>query len=71
VLGLANIFLAAIMGFLGQLPTGGTVAAPITTVRVGGQSQPVVPKTYKNVAEFKAAWNQTAMSKGHPDAELK
>jgi hypothetical protein len=75
VLGLANIFIAAIMGFLGQLPVTKTPTAKDTSlvksVKVGGQSIQVVPKFYKNVAEFKSDWNQTAMSKGHPEAEIK
>ncbi len=67
VIGLANIILSAIMGFMGQLPAIPTTKA----VKLGTQTQPVVPKTYKTVAAFKADFNKVAVAGGHPEIELK
>jgi len=67
VIGLANIILSAIMGFMGQLP-----AVPTTkTVKVGSQTQPIVPKVYKSPADFKKAFNSVCVTLNHPEAELK
>lgn len=70
VIGLANIVLNAIAGFMGQLPSTGTKVLA-ATVKVGGETRMVVPKTYKSVGEFKAEWNKVAAAGGHPEAELK
>lgn len=70
VIGLANIILSAIMGFMGQLPASGTLTMA-TSVHVGGQTQPVTPKVYKSVGAFKADFNKVAIANHHPEVELK
>jgi hypothetical protein len=69
VIGLANVLLAAIAGFLGQLPVAGT-AVLTTSFHVGATMVRVVPKLYKNVGEFKKDWNQVCISNHHPEIEL-
>lgn len=67
VIGLANVILAAIMGFLGQLP-------PVTanpTYRLNGLSHAVTPKFYKSVAAFKKDYNAVCAANNHPEIEIK
>jgi hypothetical protein len=71
VIGLANIILAAIAGFMGQLPASAGTKLTSPTVHVGNQTQPVLPKVYKNVGDFKRDWNAVAVKYNHPEAELK
>lgn len=69
VIGLANVFLAAIAGFLGQLPSTSKTLA--MTARVGTKSFTVVPKFYKKASDFKKDWNAVCSADGHPEIELK
>lgn len=68
VLGLAQVILAAIAGFLGQLPTPTTIPIKAT---VGGKPLSVVPKYYKRVADFKKDYNAVCAANSHPEIELK
>jgi hypothetical protein len=69
VLGLAQVILAAIMGFLGQLPaTGRTLSA---TVTLGGKSLSVTPKYYKNVQQFKSDYNAVCAANSHAEIEIR
>jgi hypothetical protein len=72
VLGLAQILLAAIAGFLGQLPTtaGANTKVLSTTVTAGGTTLPVAPKLYKNVKDFKRDFNAVAIANYHPEIEI-
>ena len=69
VLGLAQVVLAAIAGFLGQLPTTGTKMLG-STVTVSGKTLPVVPKYYKNVGQFKSDWNAVCVAHGVTGIEI-
>lgn len=66
VIGLANIVISAIEGFMGQLPSTG-VTTLTTTLQVGNKSVPIIPKYYKNVNDFKKAYNSFASTNGHPE----
>jgi hypothetical protein len=71
VIGLANVILGAIAGFMGQLPVvPGTKAAP-RTFSLGGKPMPVVAKYYKSAKSFKADYNQIAETYHHPEIDLK
>lgn len=70
VLGLAQVILAAIAGFLGQLPTTGTRMLS-GAVTVNGKTVAVVPKYYKNVQQFKADYNSVCVANGHQEIEIR
>lgn len=69
VIGLANVLLAAIAGFLGQLPA--TSKSLSMSLRVGSKTMTVVPKFYKNVKDFKHDYNAVAIADGHPEIQIK
>jgi hypothetical protein len=74
VIGLANIILNAIAGFLGQLPAaagGGGTRVMAATMKVGAETRPITPKVYKSTGEFKRAFNAVCVANNHPEAELK
>ena len=74
IIGLANIFLAAIAGFLGQLPApaGGAKTKTLTTsFKLGGKSMVIVPRYYKHASDFKSDWNRVCAADQHPEIELK
>ena len=66
VIALAQVFLGAIAGFLGQLPGA---AAP-KTVRLSGQTLPVVPKLYKKPDVFVTDFNNVCVTLNHPEAKI-
>lgn len=66
VIGLADIIISAIEGFMGQLPPSAPTPLAMT-LHVGSKSVTVVPKFYKSVADFKKAYNSIATSNGHPE----
>lgn len=69
VVGLANIILAAIAGFEGQLPA--TTAKLLgVTFRVGNKVQTVTPKFYKKTSMFKSDYNAVCVQYNHPELEL-
>lgn len=72
VIGLANVFLAAIQGFLGQLPApaGGATKTLTATFRVDRKTMPLAPKYYKHPADFKHDWNLVCIADGHPEIEI-
>lgn len=69
VLGLAQVILAAIAGFLGQLPAAGTKILS-SSVSIGGKSITVVPKYYKRVADFKSDYNSVCAANGRTEIEI-
>jgi hypothetical protein len=69
VLGLAQVILAAIAGFLGQLPTTGTKMLS-GAVTVNGKTVAVVPKYYKRVADFRKDYDAVAVANGHPEIQI-
>jgi hypothetical protein len=69
-LGLGQIVLAAIAGFLNQLPPGGAVRLNPTLSAIG-RSVPITPKYYKTVGEFKRDFNAAATAGGHPEIGIK
>ena len=69
VVGLANVILAAITGFEGQLPATTTKTLG-TTFRVGNKVQTVVPKFYKKTSTFKSDYNAVCAQYNHPELEL-
>jgi hypothetical protein len=74
VLGLAQVILAAIGGFLGQLPAPTTpiVQAKIAAVSVPGYPPlTVTPKYYKRVQDFKSDYNAVCISYGHTEWEIR
>lgn len=68
VLGLAQVILAAIAGFLGQLPTPTTI--PLKLI-VNGKPLTVVPKYYKRVQDFKSDYNSVCILNHHPELEIR
>ena len=73
VIGLAQVVLSALMGFLGQLPTAPATSkriAPVT-FNVGGKQNVIVPHFYKTIQEFKSAYNSVATADGHPELNIK
>jgi hypothetical protein len=71
VIGLANIILSAIAGFIGQLPAPPAGTVPVaTTFHVGGRQMPITPKLYKNNKGFIADYNQVAEIFHHPEIDL-
>jgi hypothetical protein len=69
VLGLAQVILAAIAGFLGQLPTTGTRMLS-STMTINGKTVTVVPKYYKRVADFRKDYDAVAVANGHPEIQI-
>lgn len=71
VIGLANVILAAVMGFMGQLPATGTKTTTLaTSYHVGARQFTVVPKFYKRVSDFKRDYNVAATAGGHPEISI-
>jgi len=68
VIGLAQVILAAIAGFLGQLPTPATIPLRFS---VSGKPLVVAPVYYKRVSDFKAAYNAVCIADGHTELELR
>jgi hypothetical protein len=71
VIGLANVVLAAIAGFLGKLPApvAGTKVMS-TSFRMSGKMYTVVPKYYKRVGDFKTDYNAVCAADGHVEIEI-
>ena len=70
VLGLAQVVLSALAGFLGQLPAAGgkTVSE---TFRIGrGRLVAYTPHFYKSVNEFKTAYNSVCVANNHQEVEI-
>lgn len=74
VIGLANVILAAVMGFMGQLPAPAGSATKSTTLatsyHVGARQFTVTPKFYKRVSDFKHDYNAAATAGGHPEISI-
>ena len=71
VIGLASVILAAIAGFMGQLPTtAGRTTIVTTSVSVGGKVVTVAPKYYKHTSDFKKDYNAICAQYGHTEIEL-
>lgn len=70
VIGLANVVLSALAGFLGELPATGTRMLS-GTFHVG-HSAPHTYSThlYKRVKDFKSAYNAVCASHNHPEIEI-
>lgn len=73
VLGLAQVVLAAIAGFLGELPTPTPpiVQLKIVTVTVSGKALAVTPKYYKHVQAFISDYNSVCVANGHTELEIR
>lgn len=69
VLGLAQVILAAIAGFIGQLPTGAAALSP--SIRIGTKVVTVTPKYYKHVQSFVADYNSVCVANGHVELEIR
>lgn len=69
VIGLANIILSAIAGFLNQIPQSPTTTS--ISYRLNGMSHTVTPKLYKSVKAFKSDYNAICIANNHPEIELK
>ena len=69
VIGLANIILAALAGFINQLPVSNITTS--MSYKLDRKSITVTPKYYKNVAQFKLDYNAVINSHGHPELDLK
>jgi len=71
VIGLANIILSAIAGFINALPAAGAgTKMASATLTLGGKTMPVVPKLYKNVKDFQADYNEVCKINNHPEIEI-
>lgn len=68
VLGLAQVILSAIMGFLGQLPAGGRTLS--SQVKIGTKVLTVIPKYYKHATEFREDYNAVCAANSHPEIEI-
>jgi hypothetical protein len=69
--GLASVVLAALAGFLGQLPSPGMTSLMPHTFHLGiGQPVRYTEKYYKSVGQFKSDFNAVADSHGHPEIDL-
>lgn len=69
VIGLANIIISAIEGFMNQIPPVSS-AVTLATLKLGSKTVTVTPKFYKNVGDFKKDYNSFAMSNGHPEIKI-
>ena len=69
VIGLSNIILAALAGFINQLPSANIPTS--MSFRLDGKNISVTPKYYKSVSQFKSDYNTFANSHGHPEMDLK
>lgn len=67
VIGLADIVISAIEGFMGQLPSPAPVPA---TLRLGAKVVTITPKFYKNTSDFKKDYNSFAIANGHPEIKI-
>lgn len=71
-LGLAEVVIAAVEGFLGTLPPAPTPAPAATQLHVGsGRTVPVTPKLYKRVSDFKRDFNAVCILNNRPELEIK
>lgn len=68
VLGLAQVILAAIAGFLGQLPTPSAIPVKLM---VSGKPLTITPKYYKHIQQFKSDWNSVCIMYSHPELEIR
>jgi len=67
VLGLVNIILSTIMGFVNRIqPTPATAAVRLT---LSGQSVNVTP-VVRSRAKFKSDWNAACVQAGHPEMQV-
>jgi hypothetical protein len=71
VIGLAQVVLAAIEGFLGQLPATAKTKTIGTSFIVGGKLMAVTPKYYKKVQQFKSDYNAVCIQYNHTEIEIK
>lgn len=70
-LGLAQVILAAVEGFIGTLPPAPTPTPATLQLHAGsGRTVPVTPKVYKHVGDFKRDWNTLAVADGHPEIQI-
>jgi hypothetical protein len=69
VVGLVNVVIAAVEGFMGQVPAAGPIT-PVT-LTLNGRLINVTPKLYKNVADFKKDFNAVAIANGHSEIVIK
>jgi hypothetical protein len=69
ILGLAQVILGAIAGFIGQLPATSTQVKSFS-VTISGRTLVVVPVYYKRISDFKAAYNSVCAANGHPQIEI-
>lgn len=72
VIGLANIVLSAIAGFLNALPVAAGAGTQVKSASytLGGKTWPIIPKLYKSVAAFKSDWNEVCKVNNHPETEI-
>ena len=71
VIGLANVTLAAIAGFIGQLPVPAGGVTLTTSFRLSGKSMTIVPKFYKRVGDFRKDYNAVCVADGYPQIQIK
>lgn len=64
VIGLANIVISAIEGFMNQLPPPVSL---VPTIHLGAQIVNITPKYYKHVGDFKKDYNAFATANGHSE----
>jgi hypothetical protein len=67
IIGLAQIILSTIAGFLGELPLSSQILSG--TFRAGGQSVTYTAQK-RTVARFKKDYNSVATAAGHPEIKL-
>lgn len=72
VLGLAQVIISTIEGFLNKIPApaGAKVHLARSSLHCSGVTVVVVPKV-RTLSAFKATYNQVADTNGHPEIELK
>lgn len=69
VIGLAQIILSTIAGFVNKLPANSSVTLS-NTFKVSNQTVSYIPQ-YRTIGAFKKAYNKVALAEGHPEIELK
>lgn len=69
VIGLAQIILSTIAGFLGQLPAATSSLQRSRTFRVGSHTVAITPQQ-RSIRQFKRDYNAAAAAGGHPEIEL-